>query len=213
MFLGRCQGLSKLFFVTDKTVLQVQAYHEVFLPTQVEMLLPMRWTCPTRLDIVPGGSVVAVWVAINASEHKMPFSCYAEGMIDNRRIARFLCDCLGFIFCVCRGTLLSRKALVIENVALRTQLSIYEHDVPAKNLTKHRPTPAFRRLWVIISRFCRGWESLLIVVRPVSCTSAQTRVWITSLKSTGIDELLDVNSLYTSRAFRKHIYGMLDAMD
>jgi putative transposase len=65
----------------------------------------------------------------------------------------------------CFGTLvrlfLARQSLLLENLALRQQLSV---------LTRRRPRPGLSPLdklfWVAVSRFWSGWKQALIVVAP-----------------------------------------------
>jgi hypothetical protein len=61
---------------------------------------------------------------------------------------------------------MSRQALIIENIALRSELAIYQHDVTTNKRPKRLPTPAFRQLWVMISRYLVDGQSALMVVTP-----------------------------------------------
>ena len=60
----------------------------------------------------------------------------------------------------------SSNAIKLENIALRSQLALYQHRFEKQNLPKPRATPAFRQLWVILSKCLAGWESLIVVVQP-----------------------------------------------
>ena len=54
-----------------------------------------------------------------------------------------------------------RKALILENLALRQQLAVY------KRIGKRpRLRPADRVFWVWLSRLWRGWRTPLILVKP-----------------------------------------------
>ncbi len=105
-------------------------------------------------------------VSETPSEHNMPGLCYAGSVIDFRMILVSLREWRCFLLDVCRSALMSRQALTIENLALRSQLALYGHEVLSHKRPKRLPTPAFRQLWVILSRFWTGWESALIVVKP-----------------------------------------------
>jgi putative transposase len=62
--------------------------------------------------------------------------------------------------------LMSHAALEIENIALRSQLAIFQQQTLNHKIPKPRPTPAFRRLWVMISKLCPSWKSFLMIVKP-----------------------------------------------
>jgi hypothetical protein len=71
-----------------------------------------------------------------------------------------------FLLHFLRGAFISRMTLVAENLALRSQLALFEQQVIARKHTKPRPTPAFRHLWVMLSRRWADWGSALMVVQP-----------------------------------------------
>ena len=121
----------------------------------------------------------------NSIQTQNPRPCYAGSMIDRRLVTRFLRDWLYFILQVGRSTLMSRHALVIENLALRSQLAIYQQQVFAKKRPKGLPTPAFRQLWVIISRCRPDWQSAIVIVIPdtVIRWHRQAFRWYWALKS------------------------------
>lgn len=54
----------------------------------------------------------------------------------------------------------------LENIALRSQLALYQQRFEKQKLPKPQPTPVFRQLWVILSKYLANWESLIIVVQP-----------------------------------------------
>jgi transposase InsO family protein len=64
------------------------------------------------------------------------------------------------VYCVLRLLLLSRSQLVLENLALRQQLTV---------LSRSRPRPSLRRrdrlFWVFLSWFYADWRSALVLVR------------------------------------------------
>src|SRR5258708_38814714 len=71
-----------------------------------------------------------------------------------RDIIRLFAGAMFRIFC-------GRRALFLENLALRQQLAILERKHPRPRLT------GFDKLfWVIARRFWSGWKQVLIIVSP-----------------------------------------------
>ncbi|WP_198135823.1 hypothetical protein [Pontibacillus chungwhensis] len=60
----------------------------------------------------------------------------------------------------------SSHELRLENIALKSQLSIYHHHYQKSQLPKPRPNQSFRQLWVILSKIHSGWKNHLILVNP-----------------------------------------------
>ena len=60
-----------------------------------------------------------------------------------------------------KKSLFSRKQLVLENLALRHQLLVYQRN--AKKLKLHNHD---RAVWVIISMFLKNWKEVLVIVKP-----------------------------------------------
>ena len=54
----------------------------------------------------------------------------------------------------------------IEILALRSQLSLFKQQIDNKKIHKVKTTPAFRLLWIFISKYFDNWKSILIVVKP-----------------------------------------------
>jgi putative transposase len=54
----------------------------------------------------------------------------------------------------------------ISKSSLCSQLSLYQQQLLNHKLPKPRPTPAFRQLWVFISKLWPDWKSALVVVKP-----------------------------------------------
>ena len=65
-----------------------------------------------------------------------------------------------------KDSLKSRTALEMEILALRSQLALFQQQTLNHKIPKPKPTPAFRRLWVIISKLWPDWKSALLVVKP-----------------------------------------------
>ena len=65
-----------------------------------------------------------------------------------------------------RDFVLSRNALILENLALRSQLALFDQQVLARKRPKPMPKPAFRHLWIFFSRYWTDWQCALVVVKP-----------------------------------------------
>ena len=55
----------------------------------------------------------------------------------------------------------SRQSLLIENLALRQQLSVFK-----RQRRRPRLTGTDKLFWVLLHRFCSSWQRMLIVVSP-----------------------------------------------
>jgi len=55
----------------------------------------------------------------------------------------------------------SRRDLLLENVALRQQLSII-----IRKQTRRRLTLPDKLFWIVLSRFWSGWKRALLIVQP-----------------------------------------------
>lgn len=60
----------------------------------------------------------------------------------------------------------SSQAIKMENIALRSQLALYVQRYEKENIPKPTPTPAFRQLWVLLSKNLANWKEILLVVKP-----------------------------------------------
>ena len=65
------------------------------------------------------------------------------------------------VFVFFRAVLISRSALVVENLALRQQLSVLRQSVKRPRLRMQD-----RVFWVWLARIWRGWRNCLVVVKP-----------------------------------------------
>jgi putative transposase len=88
-----------------------------------------------------------------ARDHWRPqlIACYNFRML---RMLRLLFDLL--IACV-----LSRQSLVLENLALRQQLSVLKRLYPRPHIPVHD-----KLFWVTLRKYWSNWRSLLILVQP-----------------------------------------------
>ncbi|HBF36113.1 MAG TPA: integrase [Firmicutes bacterium] len=92
-------------------------------------------------------------------------------MIHFKSIFVFFRDWCQFICCFARIAFMSDLAKDIEIIALRSQLSLYQQQSINHKLPKPRPTPAFRQLWVFISKLWPDWKSALMIVKPETVIS------------------------------------------
>jgi hypothetical protein len=61
---------------------------------------------------------------------------------------------------------MSSSATKLENIALRSQLALCKQQVDAGKCPKPQATPAFRQLWVLLSKYFPNWESCLVFFKP-----------------------------------------------
>ena len=67
---------------------------------------------------------------------------------------------------ILKDSLKSRAALEMEILVLRSQLSLYQQQSINHKISKPRPTPAFRQLWIFVAKLWPDWKSALFVVKP-----------------------------------------------
>jgi hypothetical protein len=59
-----------------------------------------------------------------------------------------------------------RASLACELVAIRSQLAVYQESIRQKRQPRLRFNPAFRLLWVLLSRVWGGWKSATDLMKP-----------------------------------------------
>jgi len=60
----------------------------------------------------------------------------------------------------------SRASLGCELVAIRSQLTFYKESIRHKKQPRPRLHPAFRLLWVLLSRLWGGWKFVAGLMKP-----------------------------------------------
>ena len=95
----------------------------------------------------------------------VPFSII-EDMFDWGSLITFLHEGFNYLPLTLRGAACSRNALILENLALRSQLALFERQMMAEKCPKPKTTPAFRLLWVWLSRCWDDWQNALMLVKP-----------------------------------------------
>jgi len=89
-----------------------------------------------------------------------------DSMINFKAVILFIRDWLQFFFWMSRAGFLSYKALVLENSALRSQLSIFQRQMIDHKISKPHVNPTFRQVWVLLSKVFPQWKSALVLVKP-----------------------------------------------
>jgi len=81
-------------------------------------------------------------------------------------IILFVKNWVGVIASMIRTGFMSSIEKDIEIAALRSQLVLCHQQIINHKMRKPLPTPAFRQLWVIISKLAHDWGSYLILIKP-----------------------------------------------
>ncbi|WP_198040314.1 hypothetical protein [Sporosarcina ureae] len=61
---------------------------------------------------------------------------------------------------------MAKNVANLEIIALKSQLASYVHRFEKEKTPKPRPTPAFRHLWVLLSKHLENWKDSLVMVKP-----------------------------------------------
>lgn len=83
-----------------------------------------------------------------------------------KALYQYLKDCLYYFLHFLRIWFTSNHKLRMQIIALRSQLSLYEHHYKTHKLPKPKSTPAFRQLWVLLSKYLSDWESIQRIFKP-----------------------------------------------
>ena len=97
---------------------------------------------------------------------------------------RHLCRCLGVLLQLlryalrfCWALLLPRAVTAAQLLALQSQLAVQVNSSSAPRKRHRRFGPAFRILWVVLSKFLDGWEELVHVMKPETVKRWHTRAF------------------------------------
>jgi len=106
------------------------------------------------------------------------------GMKATLSFLRHLCRCLGVLFDLlryvlsfCWALLLPRAVTAAHLLALQSQLAVEVNRSSAPRKRHHRFSPAFRLLWVVLSKVLDGWEDLVQVMKPETVKRWHTRAF------------------------------------
>lgn len=83
-----------------------------------------------------------------------------------KSIGLFVQQWFQFLFCFIRTKFMSEAQKDEEILALRSQLAIVQLKISSKKMPKPSCTPAFRQLWVLLSKFFSKWKDSLVLVKP-----------------------------------------------
>ena len=86
-------------------------------------------------------------------------------------LVHYIIEWLQIIFNYMSDHFKSRRRLQLENMALRSQLSLLYHEVETGKRPKPRATPAFRQLWIFICKHCDNWRGLMAIFSPETVVS------------------------------------------
>ncbi|GAA0486943.1 integrase core domain-containing protein [Salinibacillus aidingensis] len=86
--------------------------------------------------------------------------------LNGKALYQYLKDWLRYLLDFFRLCLTSNYKLRMEVIALRSQLSLYEHHYETHNLPKPKSSPAFRQLWVLLSKYLPDWKSIQRMFKP-----------------------------------------------
>jgi putative transposase len=110
-------------------------------------------------------------------------------MMRNRSIILFVKNWVDIITNLIRTGFMSSIQKDVEIAALRSQLAVCHQQIINHKMRKPLPTPAFRQLWVLISKISRDWESYLILVKPETVIGWQRQAckfyWMKKSKGPG----------------------------
>ena len=90
-----------------------------------------------------------------------------------------LCELAGYASKFCLALLLPRAVLAARLLAAQSQLTTQLNRPEGRRSRRRRFTPAFRLLWVVLSRLLDGWEDLVHLVKPETVKRWHTRAFRT----------------------------------
>src|SRR6516162_7748312 len=80
-------------------------------------------------------------------------------LLSVREPLQFGCQAIGYALIFLSAFFRQRASLGCEMVAMRSQLTFYKESIRQKRQPRPRFHPAFRFLWVLLSRVWTGWKS------------------------------------------------------
>jgi putative transposase len=95
-----------------------------------------------------------------------------------------LCNCLGVLFQLigyllrfCWALVLPRAVTAAQLLAMQSQLAVELNRSSAPRKRHHKFSPAFRLLWVMLSKFLNGWEEVVHLMKPETVKRWHTRAF------------------------------------
>jgi putative transposase len=83
-----------------------------------------------------------------------------------KSIVLFITNWVDVLTSIIQTRMMSSLEKDLEIAALRSQLAMCQQRILTQKIKKPLPTPAFRQLWVLLSKYFHDWKSCLIFVRP-----------------------------------------------
>jgi len=106
------------------------------------------------------------------------------GMKVTLSFLRSLCRCLGVLLQLlryalrfCWALVLPRAVTAAQLLAIESQLAAELNRASGRRKRHHAFSPAFRILWVMLSKFLDGWEQLVHVMKPETVKRWHTRAF------------------------------------
>jgi hypothetical protein len=101
----------------------------------------------------------------------------------------------------------------LEIAALRSQLALYHQQILYHKMKKPTPTPVFRQLWVLLSKYFLGWKFCLILVRPETVIGWQRQAfrwyWLKKTKNRADPSYSPATIALIKRIHRENPIGFL----
>lgn len=83
-----------------------------------------------------------------------------------KSIGLFIHQWFQFIFSLIQTKFMTQAQKDEEIAALRSQLALFHLKVKSGKMQKPQPTPAFRQIWVLLSKFFPKWKDALMLFKP-----------------------------------------------
>ncbi|WOV88051.1 integrase core domain-containing protein [Sporosarcina oncorhynchi] len=83
-----------------------------------------------------------------------------------RSLYKYSKEWLGYLVTYLKNNFMTKHTTNMENIALRSQLASYVRRFEKEKIPTPRPTPAFRQLWVLLSKHMENWKKSLVMVKP-----------------------------------------------
>ncbi|MCJ7751241.1 MAG: integrase core domain-containing protein [Armatimonadetes bacterium] len=95
-----------------------------------------------------------------------------------------LCNCLGvllqllrYLLRFCWALVLPRAVMAAQLLAIQSQLAVELNRSSGRRKRHRQFSPAFRILWVMLSKFLNGWEELVHIMKPATVKRWHTRAF------------------------------------
>ena len=86
--------------------------------------------------------------------------------IDFLALVQYIREWIYFISCIIDCMSKPKRDLIEKNALLASQLALVNEEIEVGKRPKPKSTPAYRHLWVLLSKFCSDWKEKSIVFSP-----------------------------------------------